>query len=162
MLFAPKAGRELRSQLSAQAANLGNPRQEAPPRGESRSVGLNAGARVQQASEGLAKGADEAEKTPRRAVPTLVPRRPLAGHGRIVGSTKASATVLVAPYAMTSAKHERCETGVTRQAWPRVRVTEAAASTLELRGLHCAGRKHSAYRTRRSGTPWGSRHDLMT
>ena len=64
MLFAPKAGTELRSQLSEQAANLGNTASEGcSPR---RRIGGQWAERGREmynkASEAVAKGADEAQK----------------------------------------------------------------------------------------------------
>jgi gas vesicle protein len=64
MLFAPKAGTELRNQLSEQAATLGNTASETARRaGESASQWAERGREMyNKASDAVAKGADEAQK----------------------------------------------------------------------------------------------------
>ena len=64
MLFAPRAGSELRSQLSEQAANLSNTASETARRaGESATQWAERGREMyNKASEAVAKGADEAQK----------------------------------------------------------------------------------------------------
>src|SRR5688572_26912622 len=69
MLFAPRAGTELRNQLSEQAANLGNTASEGARRaGESASQWAERGRDMyNKASEAVAKGAEEAQKYVREA-----------------------------------------------------------------------------------------------
>ena len=64
MLFAPKAGTELRNRLSEQAANLGNTASETARRaGESASQWAERGREMyNKAGEAVAKGAEEAQK----------------------------------------------------------------------------------------------------
>ena len=72
MLFAPKAGTELRSQLSEQAANLGNTASEGARRaGESASQWAERGREMyNKASDAVAKGAEEAQKYVRETAST--------------------------------------------------------------------------------------------
>ena len=75
MLFAPKAGAELRTQLSEQAATLGNTASETARRaGESASQWAERGREMyNKASEAVAKGAEEAQKYVRDTAGTGAP-----------------------------------------------------------------------------------------
>ena len=72
MLFAPKAGTELRSQLSEQAANLGNTASETARRaGESAGQWAERGREMyNKAGDAVAKGAEEAQKYVRETANT--------------------------------------------------------------------------------------------
>ena len=72
MLFAPKAGAELRTQLSEQAATLSNTASESARRaGESASQWAERGREMyNKASEAVAKGAEEAQKYVRETANT--------------------------------------------------------------------------------------------
>jgi gas vesicle protein len=72
MLFAPKAGTELRDQLSAEAANLGNTASESVRRtGESATQWAERGREVySKARQAVAKGTDEAKKYMRDTIDT--------------------------------------------------------------------------------------------
>ena len=65
MLFAPKAGSELRNQLSEQAGNLANRRRRAIAQGDARTAGdwADRGRDMYgKAKDAVAKGADEAQR----------------------------------------------------------------------------------------------------
>ena len=72
MLFAPKAGTELRSQLSEQAATLGNTASETARRaGESASQWAERGREMyNKAGDAVTKGAEEAQKYVRETANT--------------------------------------------------------------------------------------------